>query len=82
MTGETLERVTALDEPALYECALCGGQSRTRQPNHDPDCPVVTEEVTVYNREARIERAYADVVRVRFEDNGGVSYVDVEEVRD
>jgi len=41
MTGETLERVTALDEPPLYECIKCGGRSRTRLPNHEPDCEVI-----------------------------------------
>lgn len=41
MTGETLERVSALDEPAVYECTECGGQSRTRLPYHESDCPVI-----------------------------------------
>jgi len=41
MTAETLERVTALDEPPLYECQVCGGRSRTRLPNHEPDCEVL-----------------------------------------
>jgi len=43
MTGETLERVTALDEAPLYRCTECGGESRTRLPNHDLDCPVVQD---------------------------------------
>ena len=42
MTGETLERVTDLSEPPLYECTVCGGQSRTRLPNHKPDCEVIS----------------------------------------
>jgi hypothetical protein len=41
MTGETLQRVTDLDEPALYECTECGGRSRTRLPNHREHCPVI-----------------------------------------
>jgi hypothetical protein len=41
MTGETLERVSDLDEPPLYECQVCGGRSRTRLPNHELDCEVI-----------------------------------------
>lgn len=41
MTGETLERVTPLDEPAVFECTECGGRSRTRMPWHTTDCPVI-----------------------------------------
>jgi hypothetical protein len=80
MTGETLRRVTDLDEPAVYECAVCGGRSRTRLPNHDDDCAAIADEVAVYNRPAVVERATGDVVRVRFKDNGLVSHVALEEV--
>jgi len=41
MTGEYLERVTPLDEAPLYRCTECGGESPTRLPWHDPDCPVI-----------------------------------------
>lgn len=41
MTAETLERVTDLGEPPRYRCTRCGATSRTRLPNHDPDCEVV-----------------------------------------
>jgi len=86
MTGETLQRVTALDEPAEYECSVCGGRSRTRMPDHNEDCLVLRsgDDATVYNRGAAIERVYDDVARVRFADNGGLSYVphDDVEVRD
>jgi hypothetical protein len=41
MTGEMLERVTDLSEPAVYRCIKCGGCSRTRLPSHEPDCPVI-----------------------------------------
>jgi len=77
MTGETLQRVTTLDEQAVYECSVCGGQSRTRMPNHDDDCLVRNsgDDATVYNRDAVIERVHDDVVRVRFADTGTLSYV-------
>jgi len=41
MSAETLERATDYDEPAVFRCTVCGGTSRTRLPNHDPDCEVV-----------------------------------------
>jgi hypothetical protein len=41
MTGETLERISALDAPPLYQCTECGGVSKTRLPNHKPDCRVI-----------------------------------------
>lgn len=41
MTGETMERISALDAAPLYWCTECHGVSRTRMPNHDPDCPVI-----------------------------------------
>lgn len=44
MTGETLERVTDLGETPLYRCTECGGPSRTRLPNHRPDCPVLADD--------------------------------------
>lgn len=37
MTGETLERVGEQQ----YRCTECGGESSTRMPNHEPDCPVI-----------------------------------------
>lgn len=37
MTGETLERVG----PCRYRCTECGGESKTRLPNHEADCPVI-----------------------------------------
>lgn len=40
MTGETLERVG----PYQYRCTVCGGTSKTRLPNHDLDCPVISDE--------------------------------------
>lgn len=41
MTAETLERVTRLNESPLYRCTECGGESKTRLPWHEPDCPVI-----------------------------------------
>jgi len=40
MTGETLERVGSKE----YRCTECGGVSKTRLPNHEPDCPVIQDD--------------------------------------
>lgn len=39
MTGESLDRVG----PRRYLCSECGGESATRLPNHEPDCPLLDD---------------------------------------
>jgi len=40
----------------------------------------MSETITVYNRPAVVEARYTDVARVRFQDNGVMDFVALEEV--